>query len=212
MRRDALGRNNQPDKILGNILGFDGAESQLFERGFVQDAPNDINQSGSRSEIPSIGTQVNAAQHDFLCTGIDQLAHFVHHHIRRQAAAAAADERNHAVGAAVVASILNFQNGPRAIAGQAIVRSNLDGSLRKNISREYLGRPSLERHGIRVERREGDEIGRSRRLLPSKITQQSRNFALMRIPYDPSDTVERGDFVRRALRVAAGHYDSCFRI
>src|ERR1700722_11855540 len=151
MPRDAIGRNHQIYKILGNILRLDGAETQLIESSFVQNAPNYVNQSGSRREIPAVSTQVDTAQHDLLCSGTDQLAHLFHHDIRRQAAATAADKRDHAVGATVVASILNFQDGARAIAGYSILRRDLNGSLRENISGEDLGRSSFQRHGVGVE-------------------------------------------------------------
>src|SRR6202789_2293235 len=197
--RDALGRNDQSDKILSNVLGLDGAESQLFEGGFIQDTPNHLIQGGSWLKIPAIRTKVDAAQHDFFCAGTDQLANFLHHYIRRQAAATATHKGNYAVRAALVAAVLNFQNGASAIARYAILRSSLERRLRKNIAGQNLGGPAREGHGNGIktkqgqeisggrERRQGHEISRGRRRIPwrtrelfsSKIAQQFRNFSLM---------------------------------
>ena len=185
--RDALGRNDQSDKILSNVLGLNGAESQLFEDGFIQDTPNHLIQGNSWRKIPAIRTKVDAAQHDFSCAGTGQLANFLHHYIRRQAAAAATHKGNYAVRAAVVAAVLNFQNGASAIARYAILRSSLDRRLRKNIAGQNLGGPALEGHSIGIKRRQGHEISRDRRRIPgrtrelfsSKIAQQFRNFSLM---------------------------------
>jgi len=48
MPRDAMGRNHQIYKILRSILRLDGAETQLIESSFVQNAPNYVNQTELR--------------------------------------------------------------------------------------------------------------------------------------------------------------------
>ena len=39
------GRSDKRDEILGDILRLDGAEAQLLELGFIQDAADEIGQA-----------------------------------------------------------------------------------------------------------------------------------------------------------------------
>src|SRR5580658_6189978 len=84
----------------------------------------------------------------------------------RQAAAASADERNDAVGAAIIAAVLNFQDGPSAIGRNsraAFEGTNLHGGLREDVTRKDFGGAARERHRRSVENRERDEISRRRK-------------------------------------------------
>ena len=64
----------------------------------------------------------------------DELLHFGDHNSRWEAAATPSDEWNHAVGAAIVTSILNFQDRPSAIAFTNFCRRDLHRSLGEDVS------------------------------------------------------------------------------
>ena len=94
-----------------------------------------VREPGSRRKIAAVGAQIDSTQHDFARTGGDELLHFGDHNSGRQAAAAPSDKRNHAVGAAIVTSILNLQDRPSAIAFTNFRRRDLHGSLGEDVSR-----------------------------------------------------------------------------
>ena len=104
-----------------------------------------------------------------------------------RAAAAAAHERNDAERAAVIAAILNLEVGARAIAGGVFHRRGEKIALREDIADmdvAVVGRVRLgQRH-------------------------QLRDLRLVRVAHHPLDARHRGQFLRRALRIAAGHQDA----
>ena len=114
---------------------------------------------GARSR--PYAAEIDAAENDFFRAGRNELLDFGDHDVRRQAATASANKGNHAVGAAVVAAILDFQDGARAISGNtlgAFNGGNLHGGLRENVAREDFRRAAREGHRIAIEKGQRNEI------------------------------------------------------
>ena len=161
MSRDARGCRDERDEILGDVLRLDGAEAQLLQIGFVEDPPDHLREIRTRGEVASIRAEIDAAENDFFRAGRNELSDFGDHDVRRQAATASANKGNHAVGAAVVAAILDFQDGARAISGNtlgAFNGGNLYGGLRENVARENFRRAAREGHRIAIEKGQRNEI------------------------------------------------------
>ncbi len=60
--------------------------------------------------------------------------------IRREATAASADEGNYAIGATLIATVLDFQERTRVLGLAAFDRRDENVGKRENIARENLGR------------------------------------------------------------------------
>ena len=98
MARDALRRSDERDEIFGDVLRLDRAEAELFERGFVENAADNIGERRARDKIAAIAAEVDAAEHDFLARRLSHSARTSRTtSSRRQAAAPSANERDHAV-------------------------------------------------------------------------------------------------------------------
>ncbi len=111
VRSDAIGDGKEFDEVLGDVEGFDGADAQALDGGFVKDAAEEIEKFDARGEVAAVGAQIDAAENDFAKTGVSEALYFGEHGLRRQAAGFAANEWNHTEGAAGVAAILDFEGG-----------------------------------------------------------------------------------------------------
>ncbi len=112
---DSLGRSEEIDEVLGNVEGLDGADAQAFDSGFAEDAAEEILEFDARRKVATVSTEVDAAEDNFAISGIAETLNFVENGFRRQAAALAAYKRNHAIGAAGVAAVLDFEGGASVI-------------------------------------------------------------------------------------------------
>ncbi len=70
---------------------------------------------GAGRKIASPGAEIDAAEDDFLETGIGEAADLGKNRFWREAAALAADEWDDAEGATIVAAVLNFEGGASVI-------------------------------------------------------------------------------------------------
>src|SRR5271157_5296450 len=114
MTSEALGAGEEVNEFARDVQRLDGAGAEALERGAFEDLAEKIHEFEARSEVAAVGAEVNAAQDDFLVAGGDEAANFAEDFVWGQAAAASADEGHHAVGAAMVAAVLDFQRGARA--------------------------------------------------------------------------------------------------
>src|SRR5260370_6218738 len=112
---EAIGGSEEIDEVLGNVEGLDGADAETFDGGFVENAAEEVFEFDAGRKIAAVGAEVDAAENDFAVSRFAELLYFPDDCVRRQAAAFAADKGDHAVGAAGVAAILNFERGAGVI-------------------------------------------------------------------------------------------------
>ena len=112
--------------------------------GFLENAAQQIGKFNARRKVASVAAQIDSAQHDLLRAHGYESLNLRDHFISRQTAASATHKRNHAIRAAIVASVLNLQCGTRVAAFAAS-----DGSQRDGIQRKYV--PGKD-FGARIER------------------------------------------------------------
>src|SRR5262249_32367568 len=134
MRRDAFRRRDQLNEFFGNVLRFDGAEPHPLQSGFLENPANGFDKFRARREIPALAPEIDSADDDFFRARFDQLAYFRDDLTRRQAATSSPHERNHAIGAAIVAAVLNLEDRPGAAAVGEVSRRELLGGLLKNVA------------------------------------------------------------------------------
>ena len=151
MLRNALGRREERDEVFGDVQRFDRADAQPLDRRFVEDAAEQINEFNAWRKIAAIRAEIDAAEDDFSIAGVAKALNFVDHLVGRKAAAFSPDERNHAVGAAAVAAVLDFQDRARVIALAAENGSGEEGSLPKDVAGEDFGAGVVQRHAIGLE-------------------------------------------------------------
>src|ERR1039457_7579203 len=77
--------------------------------------------------------QIDAAQHD-LAIAPGQAANLIHNLFHRSAAAAAAHEGDDTKRTAVIASVLNLQVGPGAVASRVLHRRREEVVLREDVA------------------------------------------------------------------------------
>ena len=133
---EAIGGGEEGDQVGGNVHRLDGADAEARDLGFVEDAAEEIFEFGARSEVAAVHAEVDAAEDDFLVACGGELADFVEDLLRRKTAAFAADERNHAIGAAEVAAVLDFEDGARVIGFAAEDWSGKEGGLLEDVAGE----------------------------------------------------------------------------
>src|ERR1700722_13934359 len=98
-----------------------------------------------RLQVAAVTPQINSTKHDFFRAEVRQAADFRDDRIGRPAAAAPAHRRNHAVSATLIASVLNFQDGPGAVAFSTDHCPEGNADLRENVSGKNLGGGPLDR-------------------------------------------------------------------
>ena len=82
---------------------------------------------------------MNSAEHDLARAARNQNIQFLDNARRLEAAAISANERNHAEGAAMIAAILDFQDGARVPRFAAFDGRDENIRLRKDIADENCG-------------------------------------------------------------------------
>src|SRR5262249_20911781 len=94
---------------------FDGADTQALDRSFVEDAAKEIFELDAGRQVAAVHAEIDSAEDDFAVARISETPDFVDDLRRRKAAAFAPHEWNHAVGAAAVTAVLDFQDGAGVI-------------------------------------------------------------------------------------------------
>src|SRR5712664_3336031 len=115
MLGDAIGGSEEIHEVLGNVEGLDGADAETFDGGFAENAAEEVFEFDARGKIAAVGAEVDAAEDDFAVSRVAEVLYFPDDCVRWQAAAFSAHEGDHAVGAAGVAAILNFERGAGVI-------------------------------------------------------------------------------------------------
>ena len=131
---DALRGSEEFDKISRNVERFDGADAQAFDSGFAEDAAEEILEFDARGKVAAVSAEIDATQDNFAISGIAETLNFMENGFRRQAAALAADKRNHAIGAAGVAAVLDFEGRASVIPFPAEHGSGEQRALFENIA------------------------------------------------------------------------------
>jgi len=108
---EARRRCEERDEVAGDVERFDRAEAEALDRSLVKDLAEEIEKIVARREIASPGAEIDAAKDDFLVAGGGKIANFVEDFFGREAAAFSAHEGDDAEGAAIVATVLDFECG-----------------------------------------------------------------------------------------------------
>jgi hypothetical protein len=106
----------------------------------------------SRRKIAAVGAQIDAAQHDFSRARCHKLLDFGDDVVRGETTTLSANEGNNAIRAAIVATVLDFQDGARAFRIAFGERSDLHGRLLEDVARENFRRAARKRHGFAIQR------------------------------------------------------------
>ena len=217
MTGEAVGTGKEINEFARDVQRLDGARAEALERGAFEDLPEKIHEFEAGSEVAAVGAEINAAQDDFLVAGGDEAANFAEDFLRGQAAAASADEGNHAVGAAMAATILDLQRGARASGCVAAHRDwaaqdrrGEHAGLLEDIACENLrwrvrrGHDAGREAGKRNERRR-DFLGCGGR---SDAADEVGDLRLVRVADHPGDARQRGELFGGALGVTAGDHNA----
>src|SRR6202171_3671165 len=151
--RKPLTRREQLYQIFGHVHRLERADPHSLYCCFIDDAPQQFAQFHARLEIATVVSEIDPAQHDFARAVFRQFTNFFERAFGRKAPAASAHLRNHAVGAPAIASILNFQHGPRVARSAAFDRRKNKFSLFQNISGKNSSRTALDRNKSPRDRR-----------------------------------------------------------
>jgi len=112
---EAIGRSEEVDEVLRDVERFDGADAEAFDRGFVENAAKEVFEFDAGGKIAAVGAEVDPAEDDFAVSRLAEVVYFPDDCVRWQAAAPPANKRDHAIGAAGVAAVLDFERGTGVI-------------------------------------------------------------------------------------------------
>jgi len=127
------------DHIASNVERLDGTEAQARDGSFIENLAKEFEKILAGRKITAPGAEIDAAQNDFFVAGIGEAANFVEDGFRCQATAFSADNGDDAEAAAVVAAVLDFQNGTSVIPFAAEDGRNEDIVVLKDVSDHDLG-------------------------------------------------------------------------
>src|SRR5260370_19206448 len=108
---DAIGGSEEIDEVLGNVEGLDGDSGEAFDGGFAENFAEEIFEFDPGGKIAAVGAEIDPAENDFAESRFGEALDFMNHGLRWKAAASPADEGDHAVGAAGIAAVLDFEGG-----------------------------------------------------------------------------------------------------
>ncbi len=95
------------------VPGLERGEPQPRNLGFGQEARHQAVETAAIPDVVAVGTEVDPAQNHLAIAEIEQGPHLVHEIVGGNAAADATGDGRHAEGAAVVAAVLNLEEGAR---------------------------------------------------------------------------------------------------
>ena len=112
------------EEAFGQLPGFQTAEAQAGDVGVGEDGRGQLLEIGALApgEIPAESTEVDTGEHGFAVAVADQCLDFLHYIGSGAAAAVAAQGGNDAERAAVLATVLDFDEG--ACASAVLVRGS----------------------------------------------------------------------------------------
>ena len=136
MPRNAWMRGYKLDQFVAPIHRLHRADAQLLQLGLLYDGPHQIGKALLRLQVPAPAPQIDARDHHLAIARLDQLAHLAQYFFPGQRPAAPAHRRNHAERAAVVAAILHFEVGPRALRAGGKHRRGEQLGMREDVANE----------------------------------------------------------------------------
>src|SRR5580704_10605143 len=108
VRSDAIVGGKKVDQIAGDIERFDGADTQMLDRGFIENSAEKVLKFAARREITAVRAKIDTAKNNLAESGIGELLDFRDDCLRRKAARFSANERDHAKRTARIAAILDL--------------------------------------------------------------------------------------------------------
>ena len=136
MPRKAWMRGYKLDQFVAPIHRLHRADAQLLQFGLLYDGPHQIGKALLRPQIPAPASQIDPGNHHLAIARLDQLAHLAQHFVPGQRPATPAHRRNHAECAAVVAAILHFEVGPRALRARGKYRRGEQLGMGEDVAHE----------------------------------------------------------------------------
>ena len=119
MPADLPGRGGAAAEVLRDDRRLKGTQAQTHLRRGRGNRLHSVGQCQRARQIPAVGRDLDAGQHQLPVALGGQMRRLTRHFIQRQAADAAARIRDDAVGAEIVAAVLNLQHRARAAVGRA---------------------------------------------------------------------------------------------
>ncbi len=170
------------EQVARPVHWLDGADAEAPDGGFGQKQPKHVQKAQLRREIAAPAAEIDAAEHNFGIAGA-QIADLDQNAFDCGATGTAADARDDAKGAAVAATVLDFEVGAGAVAADATDGRGGELAEPGNIVDQDLTVIIL------------------RAFLPNEL----RDFAFAAVAHHPADAWQCGQFVWCALRVTAGN-------
>ena len=172
MLGDAPRGSDQFDQFVGPVHRLDARDAEFFELRFQEYRAEQVLEvrlpAFASIQIASPAAEVDAADHHFAVACGHQRVHFANHLSQRQRPAVAADARDHAEGAAIVASVLHLEVG--ASAAGLVIR-------RLMIADRKPGRPGVQ-CGRRCRKpRSSSRISRSR--FPVRVEMRKKRIGVL---------------------------------
>src|SRR3989304_5003079 len=174
-----------------DLVGMERAQPDPRARRLVQQALQQRRQGHPRSQIPSMGPQVDSGEDDLGMPTRGEAPALFHHPIRGEAAIRAPDRRDDTEGTSEVAPVLDLQEGTRPIR-PLWRRRGLKGAGRPDIADTDVD-PLLPR-----------AIALKVLDLPASGPQMPHQLHLLDIAQDQIDPVNGRDPIGGGLRIAAG--------
>ena len=119
VRADLPGHGGAAAEVLRDDCRLQRAEAQAHLRRSSRDRLYGVGQCQLARQIPAVGRDLDAGQHQLPVALGGQMRRLMRHFIQRQAADAAARIRDDAVSAEIIAPILDLQHRARAAIGGA---------------------------------------------------------------------------------------------
>ena len=140
MRTDRIRTRHQVEQPVGDFARVEGTETNARHQTALGDLLDQCGQIDFRLKILAVAAEMDAGEDDLLVTGFGELAHLGQHFPGHHAAAQSARRRDDAVGAAVVAALLDFHEGA-GVAGQRPRPHHRHAALALDIADRDLGLP-----------------------------------------------------------------------
>jgi len=209
MTGDAVRRSNESNEVFGDVHGLDRAEADALKLRIIQNAAQKVDETCAGNQIAAVTAEMDSAEHNFAIAARDQGIQFFDDARGREAAAISANRRNYAESAAVITSVLNFQDRARVLRFTAFDRRDEDVGLREDVTDEDRSR-ARRRPGVggaardakRCNWNEAARGGRNSERIASDF-REARDFGFVRISDNENYARKRGEIFRSALRVAA---------
>ena len=100
MRGDTIGGSKEINEVGGNVERLDGADPKAFDRSFVEDTAEKIEECDAGRKVAAVGAEIDAAENDLAKAGVGETLNFRNDRGWRETAGLAANKRDHTERAA----------------------------------------------------------------------------------------------------------------